>query len=82
MQPGAKISCDRMQAAVDMSEPCHKLYEIKDLIETRGMSVVVPRLSRLYFTSKAVFCGFSSMNSSIGGAGAILVNRLAKQLFP
>jgi len=40
------------------------------------------RLARLHFISEAVFSGFSSMNSSIGGAGAILVNRLAKQLFP
>jgi hypothetical protein len=39
-----------------------------------------PRLARLHFTSEAIFWGFSSMNSSIGEVGAVLVNRLAKQL--
>jgi hypothetical protein len=40
-----------------------------------------PHFARLYFISEAVFEGFSSMNNSIDGAKAILVNRLAKQLF-
>ena len=39
-----------------------------------------PRLARLHFTHEALFWGFSSMNSSMGGAVAVLINCLAKQL--
>jgi hypothetical protein len=39
------------------------------------------RLARLRFTSEAIFLCFSSMNSSIGRVRAVLVNRLAKQLY-
>ena len=39
-----------------------------------------PRLAGLHFTSEAIFFGFSSTNSSTGGAEAVLVNRLAKWL--
>jgi len=38
------------------------------------------RLAGLHFTSEAIFFGFSSTNSSTGGAEAVLVNRLAKWL--
>jgi hypothetical protein len=38
------------------------------------------RLALHHFISKAVIFAFSSMNSSIGGARVVLVNRLAKQL--
>ena len=37
-----------------------------------------PRLAGLHFTSEAIFFFFNSMNSSTGGAEAVLVNRLAK----
>ena len=40
--------------------------------------ILRPRLARLHFTSEAILGGFSSMNSSIGGAEAVLINRLAK----
>ena len=40
--------------------------------------VVRPRLARLHFTHEALLGGFSSMNSSMGGAVAVLINRLAK----
>ena len=38
------------------------------------------RLAQLYFTSETVICCFSSINSSIGRAAAVLVNYLTKQL--
>jgi len=38
------------------------------------------RLVGLHFTSEAIFVGLSSMNSFIGGAEAVLLNRLAKWL--
>jgi hypothetical protein len=37
-------------------------------------------LAWLHFTSEAIIFSFSSMNDSIGGARAILLNRLAKHV--
>jgi len=50
-------------------------YTIKNML-------LRPRLAQLHFISEAVFLDFISMNNSIGGAGAVLVNHLAKQLLP
>ena len=46
----------------------------------QGLINIRPRLTRLHSTHEALFWGFSSMNSSMGGAIAVLINRLAKQL--
>ena len=43
--------------------------------------MIRPHLARLHFINEAVFWGFSSMDSSIGGARAVVINRLAKQLY-
>ena len=39
-----------------------------------------PCLEQLHFTSEAVLEGFGSINSFIGGARAILINCLTKQV--
>ena len=55
----------------------HNLYPIN---MKRILKTLRPRLAGLHFTSEAIFFGFSSTNSSTGGAEAVLVNRLAKWL--
>jgi IS1 family transposase len=57
-----------------------KKYYFNNQTFNNKNNILRPRLARLHFTSEAVFWSFNSVNSSISEAGAVLVNRLAKQL--